>query len=399
MRGKLAALVLAVALSGCGVRLIPPTGAPQPVPTPVPTAPATPGTAALLGIANGPAVGNFKLADPDARGALVAFRTSCPKLLARTDTSGLTRQADWQPACAAAATWPATQAAQFFSTWFETVKVGDGKAFVTGYYEPEIAGVRTRQPGFDVPVYGLPADLVRAKVGDAPANDNGTQPLGRYDEIGAFVPYFDRAAIEDGALANKGLEIAWAADPVELFFLQVQGSGRLKAPDGSVLRIGYAGQNGLGYTGIGSVMREQGLIGAGPGQYSGSMQGIMQYIRDNPEAGKTLMRQNQSFVFFKLSGGDGPYGAMSVPVRGGDSVAADPSFVPLGAPLILSLDRSEANGLWVAQDTGGAIKGANRFDSFWGAGDAARTTAGGMSGRGDAWLLLPKGTVKRLTTP
>jgi len=397
LRCKLAALVLAVALSGCGVRLIPPTGAPQPVPSPVPTAPPTPGTAALLGIANGPAVSGFKLSDSDARGALVAFRTSCPKLLARTDSSGLTRQADWKPACDAAATWPATQSAQFFGTWFETVKVGDGKAFVTGYYEPEIAGVRTRQPGFDVPVYGLPPDLVRAKPGDVLANDNGTQPLGRYDENGVFVPYFDRAAIEDGALAGRGLEIAWAADPVELFFLQVQGSGRLKAPDGTVLRIGYAGQNGLGYTGIGSVMRSQGLIGSGPGQYSGSMQGIMQYIRDNPEAGKALMRQNQSYVFFKLAGGDGPYGALSVPVRGGDSVAADPSFVPLGAPLILTLDRSEANGLWVAQDTGGAIKGANRFDSFWGAGDAARTTAGGMSGRGDAWLLLPKGTVKRLT--
>lgn len=394
---RLAALVLAVALSGCGVRLIPPAGTPQPVSTAVPTTPATPGTAALLGVATGPTVGSFKLSVADAGGALVAFRTSCPKLLARTDTSGLTRQADWKPACDAAATWPAAQSAQFFSTWFETVKVGDGKAFVTGYYEPEIAGVKTRQPGFDVPVYGLPPDLVRAKVGDAPANENGTQPLGRYDENGVFVPYYDRAAIDAGALANKGYEIAWAADPVELFFLQVQGSGRLKAPDGSVLRIGYAGQNGLPYTGIGSVMRAQGRIGNGPGQYSGSMQGIMQYIRDNPEAGKALMEQNQSYVFFKLAGGDGPYSALGVPVRGGDSVAADPSFVPLGAPVILSLDRAEANGLWVAQDTGGAIKGANRFDSFWGAGEAARTTAGGMSGRGDAWLLLPKGTVARLT--
>ena len=394
---RLAALVLAVALSGCGVRLIPPAGTPQPVPTPVPTTPATPGTAALLGVATGPIVGSFKLSAADAGGALVAFRTSCPKLLARTDTSGLTRQADWKPACDAAATWPAAQSAQFFSTWFETVKVGDGKAFVTGYYEPEIAGVKTRQPGFDVPVYGLPPDLVRAKVGDVPANENGTQPLGRYDENGVFVPYYDRAAIDAGALANKGYEIAWAADPVELFFLQVQGSGRLKAPDGSVLRIGYAGQNGLPYTGIGSVMRAQGLIGTEPGQYSGSMQGIMQYIRDNPEEGKALMEQNQSYVFFKLGGGDGPYGALGVPVRGGDSVAADPSFVPLGAPVILSLDRTEANGLWVAQDTGGAIKGANRFDSFWGAGEAARSTAGGMSGRGDAWLLLPKGTVARLT--
>ena len=395
---RLAALGLMAILSGC-VRLIPPPAAPMPVPVPVPTTPLPPrpGTAALLGLSAGPSVASLKLGASAARGALAAFRSSCPKLLNRTDTSGLTRQADWRPVCAAASTWPAAEAPQFFETWFETARLGDGKAFVTGYYEPEIAGVRTRQPGFDVPVYGVPADLVRAKPGDAVPNDNGTQPLGRYDAGGVFVPYYDRAAIDDGALANRGLEIGWAADPVELFFLQVQGSGRLRAPDGSVIRIGYAGQNGLGYTGIGSVMRNQGLIGGAPGQYSGSMQGIMQYIAEHPEDGKALMRQNQSYVFFRVIDGDGPYGALGVPVRGGDSVAADPSFVPLGAPVYLTLDRTEASGLWVAQDTGGAIKGANRFDSFWGAGTAARTTAGGMSGRGDAWLLLPKGTVKRLT--
>ena len=397
---KLAAISMMLVLSAC-VRIIPggspsvPVLPPKQVPTPTPSP--APGNAALLGLHTGPSVASFKLADSDARGALAAFRSSCPKLLARTDNSGLTRNADWKQACDAAATWPAAQASRFFETWFETVRVGDGKAFVTGYYEPEIAGVRTRQPGFDVPVYALPPDLVRAREGDAPLTEKGTQPLGRYDENGQFVPYFDRAAIDDGALAGKGLEIGWVADPVELFFLQVQGSGRLRAPDGSVIRIGYAGQNGQGYTGIGSVMRGQGLIGSAPGQYSGSMQGIMQYIREHPEDGKALMRQNQSYVFFKLINGDGPYGALGVPVRGGDSVAVDPSFVPLGAPVVLSLDRSEANGLWVAQDTGGAIKGPNRFDSFWGAGEAARTTAGGMSGRGDAWLLLPKGTVKRLS--
>ena len=397
---RLAVISLLLVLSAC-VRIIPGGTPPVPVlpPSPVPVSSASPapGSAALLGLHAGPSMASFKLADNDARGALAAFRTSCPKLLARTDSSGLTRPADWKSACDATTAWPAAQASRFFETWFETVRVGDGKAFVTGYYEPEIAGVRTRQPGFDVPVHALPPDLVRARDGDAPPTEKGTQPLGRYDENGQFVPYFDRAAIDDGALAGKGLEIGWAADPVELFFLQVQGSGRLRAPDGSVIRIGYAGQNGLGYTGIGSVMRGQGLIGSAPGQYSGSMQGIMQYIREHPEDGKALMRQNQSYVFFKVINGDGPFGALGVPVRGGDSVATDPSFVPLGAPVVLLLDRTEANGLWVAQDTGGAIKGPNRFDSFWGAGEAARTIAGGMSGRGDAWLLLPTGTVKRLT--
>lgn len=143
-------------------------------------------------------------------------------------------------------------------------------------------------------------------------------------------------------------------------------------------------------------MRDRGLLGTGPGKYSGSMQGIMQYIHDNPEAGRVLMRENKSYIFFREIGPDGPLGALGVPVRAQDSVAADPAFVPLGAPVWLELDRDEASGLWVAQDTGGAIKGANRFDSFWGAGDTARTIAGGMSGRGDALLLLPKGTLKKL---
>ena len=167
----------------------------------------------------------------DARGALISFRTSCPRLVTRTDNSGLTTGADWKPACDAAAKWPDAEAPRFFATWFEAVRVSDGKAFATGYYEPEIAGVRIRQPGFDVPVYGLPSDLVRASEGEAPATANGTMPLGRYDRDGKFVPYFDRGEIDDGALMGRGLEIGWAADPVELFFLQVQGSGRLIAPN------------------------------------------------------------------------------------------------------------------------------------------------------------------------
>jgi len=185
-------------------------------------------------------------------------------------------------------------------------------------------------------------------------------------------------------------------DPVEFFFLQVQGSGRLRLPDGEIMRIGYAGQNGLPYTGIGGVLNAYGLIGDAPGQYPGSMQGIMSYIREHPVEGAALMRQNRSWVFFREVQGDGPIGALGVPVRAQSSIAADPAFVPLGAPVWLDLDRSEADGLWIAQDTGGAIKGANRFDTFWGSGDEARLIAGGMSGRGRALILLPKGTLARL---
>ncbi|MDE2411642.1 MAG: murein transglycosylase A [Sphingomonadales bacterium] len=393
----LAALLVVALLAGCG-RLIPEGRLPPPVtaPPPVVVVPPPPATALLAGIAAGPSIASLGLAADDAATALASFKESCGRLTSRSDASGLTRPEDWKPACTAAASWQPGQARAFFATWLEPVRVGEGKAFVTGYYEPEISGVRTRQPGFDVPVYAPPPDLVRARVGDAPPTDKGTQPLGRYDENGKFVPFYDRAAIEGGALGGKGLEIGWAADPVEFFFLQIQGSGRLRAPDGSVMRIGYAGQNGLPYTGIGGVMRDRGLLGTGPGQYSGSMQGIMQYIRDHPEDGRALMNLNQSYVFFKELTGDGPLGALGVPVRAHSSVAADPAFVPLGAPVWLALDRSEASGLWIAQDTGGAIKGANRFDSFWGAGADARRIAGGMSGRGDAVLLLPKGTLARL---
>ena len=389
----LSVVALSLVLVACG-RIIPEGRIPPAVTVAPPATLAA--TALTAGFAAGPAVTTLGLGSDDARTALASFRTSCSRLTTRTDVSGLTRPEEWKPACAAASRWPESEATQFFANWFETVRIGDGKAFVTGYYEPEIAGVRTRQPGYDVPVYAVPPDLVRARPGDAPPNPNGSQPLGRYDEQGRFVPYYDRGEIEDGVLMGKGLEIAWAKDAVELFFLQVQGSGRLIAPDGSVMHIGYAGQNGHPYTGIGGVMRDRGLLGTGPGKYAGSMQGIMQYIHDNPEAGRALMRENKSYVFFREISSDGPLGALGVPVRARDSVAADPAFVPLGAPVWLGLDRAEANGLWIAQDTGGAIKGANRFDSFWGAGERARVIAGGMSGRGDALLLLPKGTLKKL---
>ncbi|MDE8653985.1 murein transglycosylase A [Novosphingobium album (ex Liu et al. 2023)] len=393
---KLAALALLSLLAAC-VRVIPETGGPTrptPAPTPAPTPVAE--SAVALGVEVGPPVSSLELRQEDAAAALLSFHESCPKLTVRTDASGLTSPGDWRAACAAFATWPYAKAAQFFATYFETLRVGDGKAFATGYYEPEIAGSRAHLPGFDVPVYGLPDDLVRAAPGDAAPLANGTMPLGRYDETGKFVPYYDRTEIENGALAGRGLEIAWAADPVEFFFLQVQGSGMLRAPDGQIMRIGYAGQNGQTYTGIGGVMRERGLIGEGPGQYSGSMQGIMQYLREHPDEGRALMRENRSWVFFRELTTDGPLGALEVPVRAESSVAADPRFVPLGAPVWLELDRREANGLWIAQDTGGAIKGANRFDTFWGAGETARRVAGGMSGRGRALILVPKGTATRL---
>jgi membrane-bound lytic murein transglycosylase A len=387
--GKYAtALATMLLLGSCGP-LIPPgqTGAPTPPP---------PANALLAGVAAGPSIASYGIAQAKASAALASFRQSCPQLVRRQDSSGLTRPEDWQPACAAGSTWPLSDAVRFFDSYFETARVGDGKSFVTGYYEPEIAGQRTQGPGFMVPVYGVPTDLVRGWFDTTPPEQRtGRGQLGRYDENGRFVPYYTRAEIEGGALAGKAPVIAWAADPIELFFVEIQGSGRLRAPDGSVIQLGYAGQNGRAYTALGAVMKQRGLIGPGTA-YATSMQGIVSYLRDHPDQAKQLMDANESYVFFQEQPGTSPTGSLGVPVTPQSTVAADPKFVPLGAPVVIASDRPEVNGLWVAQDVGGAIKGATRFDSFWGAGQQAEQVAGGMSARGQALVLLPKGTLARL---
>ena len=384
---------LLVLLAGCAQQVAPPRPAappppaavtPPPLPVPTPPPPPPPANAVALGITAGPAV---PLLEPArAEQAWSAFHASCPVLLRRQDASGLTRGEDWRALCEAEQ--PADAAAWFASN-FETVQVGDGTAFVTGYFEPQIEGSRTHIAGSDAPIYGKPADLVEQDTATATAA--GTPRRGRL-ENGIVIPYYERSEIEDGALADRGLEIAWAKDPVDLFFLEIQGSGRLLLPDGSIMRIGYAGQNGREYVGIGRLMRDRGLLQ--PGETN--MQGIKAWLRAHPEEGKALMRENRSYVFFRELTGTGPPGALGVAVTPRATVAADPRYVPLGAPILLQLDRTEANGLWVAQDTGGAIKGPNRFDTFWGAGEDAARIAGGMQGKGSAWILLPKGSLARI---
>jgi membrane-bound lytic murein transglycosylase A len=362
----------------------PPQPAPQPTVPTIPLVPPPPATARTAGVSPGPMPA---LADPAAADrALRAFLISCPSLLSRQDASGLTFGEDWRALCdeAARVATPA-DAAAFFRNGFETVQVGDGSAFATGYYEPEIRGSRDRRPGYDVPIYAKPADLLDADP------TSGERRRGRVDESGAYVLYHDRAAIEAGALAGRGLEIAWAADPVDLFFLQIQGSGRLRLPDGGVMRIGYAGQNGREYVAIGRLLRERGLV-----EPPFTMQRIAAWLRAHPEEGRALMQENLSYIFFAELTGPGPLGALGRPVTPRVTVAADPRFVPLGAPVLLvGMSDPRADGLWVAQDTGGAIRGANRFDTFWGPGEEAATIAGGMSARGRAYLLVPRGTLAR----
>ena len=398
LRSGFSAALLALVLSACvGPPRRPPViAAPPPlpvVPTPPPASvPQKPRTAADVGAVAGPAIVSLGLTAESARGALAAFRLSCPVMIRRIDRSGLTRPADWIPACEDAMTRLDIDGPAFFARWFETIRVGEGTTFVTGYYEPEIEGARDHLPGFDTPVYRRPSDLVDVDLLDANGVPVGKKGRGMVGPDGRPTLYYDRAAIDAGALAGKGLEIAWARDPIEFFFLQIQGSGRLIAPDGTVMRIGYDGQNGREYVGIGRLMRDRGLVG--PDQLS--MQGMMGWMRGHPDQAKSLMEENKSFVFFRELTGPGPLGALGVQVVGHASVAADPLFVPLGAPVLLTLDRADASGLWVVQDTGGAIKGANRFDTYWGHGPAARTTAGGMSGRGQTLLFVPIGTLARL---
>ncbi len=370
----------------------------EPLPAPQQNGDGT--SAASLGVRRGPDIGELAINDKDASAALAAFNTSCRSVIWRKDVSGLTEGADWREPCEAAKSWDG-DAVNFFATHLVAVQVGDGRSFVTGYFEPEIEGSREKIAGFDVPVYAKPDDLLTIQAEDLTQEDlarfnvesvSGKTVRGkRFGEDG-YTLYEDRAEIENGSLEGRGLEIAWAKDSVDFFFLQIQGSGRLRSPDGRIMRIGYASQNGHDYTGIGRLMKERGLLEPG----ESSLQGITAWLRRNPKEGRKIMHENKSYIFFQELTGAGPLGALGLPVVAESSVAADPKYTPLGAPVWISMDRSKPNGMWIAQDTGGAIKGANRFDTFWGAGERAKAISGGMAARGSALLFLPKASVERL---
>jgi membrane-bound lytic murein transglycosylase A len=391
---RLAARALALAslalLAACAARPTPPPEisppiAPAPTPAPVP-APVPPPPIGRNAVETGVKLETPRVLGRDeAARALTAFRISCPVVTTRTDPSGLTVGSDWQGVCTQAAGLDPSFAPGFFYYGFDWMKVGEGRAFMTGYYEPEIEGSRTPLPGY-TPVYRAPPDLVRCTKPD------GTTRRGRVDQTGTCVLYYTRAEIDDGALAGQGLELAWAKDPVDLFFVEIQGSGRIRFEDGTVLRLAYANQNGRDYVAIGRLLRDRGILPPG----GANMQSIRDWIRANPEQGRELMRENLSYVFFKELTGPGPPGALNVPVTAHATVAADPNYVPLGAPVYIHRsDHHEVDGLWVAQDVGGAIKGPNRFDTFWGSGADAATIAGGMSANGEALVLVPKGVGAR----
>ncbi len=324
--------------------------------------------------------------------ALEAFRRACPRLVRRADASGLTQPSDWRVACAEAAA--ASDATAFFSRHFTPVRLGTGRGLATGYYEPDVPAFDAPRAGA-VPILARPPGLVDIDLSAFPGDRRGT--IRGLVSGNRVVPAPDRAAIEAGAFAGHGLEIAWAADPIDLFFLQIQGSGSLVFADGRRMRIGYAGQNGHPYVAIGRLMRERG-IHPKPG-----MAEIRAHLAADRTAGAALMRENPSYVFFAPldPGLDGPLGALGVPLIPLANVAADPETLPLGAPVWLETEVEDATfrRLLIASDTGGAIRGANRFDIFFGPGDEAARKAGGLAAPVEALILLPSAAKNRLAAP
>jgi membrane-bound lytic murein transglycosylase A len=319
----------------------------------------------------------------------------------------------------------------FFEEHFDAWRLEDGgrdNGLITGYYEPMLNGSRQQSARTPYPLYGIPSDLVSVDVsaadrarsqlvvrragvrwqvvagksapdagefllvpGDFPVDPHGGKFKARV-EGNRLLPYYTRAELEAGRL-SKAPVLAWVDDATELFFLQIQGSGRIRLDDGSFLHVNAAENNGQPYQSIGSWLVGQGKLSAG----QTNMQGIQAWLRTHPEERVALFNRNPRYIFFRpvTKPGDGPLGSLGVSLTGGYSLAVDPRYIPLGAPVYLSTtwpkSNTPLNRLMLAQDTGSAIKGAIRADFFWGYGFEAGQQAGSMKQQGRLWLLLPKG--------
>jgi membrane-bound lytic murein transglycosylase A len=358
-----------------------------------------------VGFADLPGWGSDPLAE-----ALPALLKTCERFAKRPDGRAVGPKAlggtvaDWKAPCAAAAALPAgddAAARAFFETQFVPFAAAGAEGpegLITGYYEPDIRAARAPDAAHTAPIYRRPADLVTIDLGEFRADLDGESLAGRVVD-NRLKPYFNRAEIEAGALKGQGLELYWLPDPVESFFLQIQGSGRLRLADGSIVRVGYEAKNGQGYYAIGKALVEQGDLP----KDGVSAQSIAGWLRAHPDRAAEIMNLNRSYVFFRELTGDGPIGSLGVVLTPLRSAAVDPAFLPLGAPIWLDTTWPAGTGaagqklrrLVVAQDTGGAIKGAIRADLFWGTGEAALAGAGTMKQPGRYYLLLPKSVAAR----
>lgn len=350
-------------------------------------------------------------------GFLQAFGRSCARLLKAdpdrdvgTDAISMTAS-DWTDVCANLPNdADQKEIQQYFETNFTPFSVqdvskntGNGDlndsfdGLFTGYFEAELKGARVSSETFSTPIYARPNNLVTVDLGRFDPDLKGKGVVGAVSE-GRLIPYPTRGEIEAGSLKDQGLEILWIDDPVDVFLLQVQGSGRVILPDGDVVRVGFAAHNGHGYRSIGRHLIDQGELES----HEASWQGIRKWIDANPDQSAALFAHNPRFIFFRELQGEGPIGAEGVALTPMRSLAVDTRYVPLGVPLWLDTtvpggSEDPLRRLMVAQDKGGAIKGVVRGDFFWGYGAAALAKAGRMKSRGRYFLLLPKGVADRLS--
>lgn len=366
---------------------------PESAPKPAPVAAALRLIPAGFGALNG-------WAGDDHRAALGALARSCARFSKQPASRPVGpealfgRMADWAPACAALPAAAGRGAARrYFEANFRVFRLegADGpRGLITGYYEPELRGSWRRGGKYQYPLYKKPGDLVSVDLGRFSGEWKGRHIAGRV-RGSRLEPYDERRRINDGSLAGRGLELLWLDDPVDAFFLHIQGSGRVRMTDGALARVGFAGRNGHGYTAIGRVLVREGELPAD----GVSMQSIRRWLAANPSRARGVMDANRSYIFFRLIDGEGPIGAQGVALTPGRSLAVDRGKLPLGAPVWLEtrdpLERSRPiRRLMIAQDTGGAIRGAVRGDFFWGAGARAEAAAGEMQEPGTFHILLPR---------
>ena len=313
----------------------------------------------------------------------------------------------WQKPCAESARVDGANSdavRAFFAAHFSPYRIatqdGSDAGLVTGYYEPLLAGSRASTPQFAIPLYAPPDDLLTIELSDLYPELKDKRVRGRV-EGKKVVPYWSRAELERGAPSLAGKALVYVADPVEAFFLEIQGSGRIELTDGSVIRLNYADQNGHPYRSIGRVLSDRGELAL----ERTSMPNIRAWAKANPDKLRGLLDENPSYVFFREVAApapgsldatiDGPLGSLGVPLLAGRTIAVDARAIPLGAPVFLAttLPSSDAplTRLTLAQDTGGAIRGPVRADFFWGFGAEAGREAGRMRQQGRMWLLWPKG--------
>lgn len=321
--------------------------------------------------------------------AFEAFRTSCERIENQplwTATCASARAAEVTAAAAARAWFEAE-----FRPWVLVNPDGTREGMVTGYYEPLLKGSRTRNPPYLSPLFAPPEDLVVVDLAEVYPELKSMRLRGRLQGR-KLVPYYTRAEWAQQEEARFGGALLWIDDPLDLFFMQIQGSGQVVLDDGARIRVSYADQNGHPFKSIGRWLIEQGEIKL----EQASMQGIKAWARANPKRLQEMLNANPSLVFFRELPveGSGPPGALGVPLTPERSIAIDPRIVTLGAPVFLATtwpnDSKPLQRLMLAQDTGGAIRGAVRADFYWGSGVEAGSLAGKMRQRGSMWVLMPK---------